>query len=108
MRCSQTQGRTKRKIDEDQGGSATKKPKRADDRTEGPGLEERKVRALERIAAQLERVGDRLERMGGEARRGSTTTSRPLSTCRIRSLRASTGRTGTGSPSSPLRAGSWT
>ena len=41
----------------------SKKPRRA----EG-GLEERKVRALERIASQLEQVGDRLEGMGGEAR----------------------------------------
>ena len=45
-----------------------KKPRRAETRTEGMGLEERKVHALERIASQLERVGDRLERVGGEAR----------------------------------------
>ena len=71
MRCSHTLGHPKRKADGEQGGSATKRPKRVEGLTEGVDLEVRKVRALERIAAQLERVGDRLERMGGEARLGN-------------------------------------
>ena len=67
MACSHCQGRVKRRADGEQGGSATKRLRKAEIRTEG-GLEERKVRALERIASQLERVGDWLEGMGGEAR----------------------------------------
>ena len=71
MRCSYTLGRPKRRADGEQGGSAAKRPKRAEGWTEGESLEGRKVRALERIATQLEQVGDRLERMGGEARLGN-------------------------------------
>ena len=67
VRCSHTLGRPKWRADGEQGGSASKRLKRA----EGESLEDRKVRALEKIAAQLERVGDRLEGMGGEARLGN-------------------------------------
>ena len=70
VRCSHTLGRPKRRVDGELGGSATKRPRRAEVQAEG-GLEERKVRALEKIAAQLERVGDQLEGMGGEARLGN-------------------------------------
>ena len=61
MACSHCQGRVKRRAEGEQGGSAMKRLRRAEIRTEG----------LEKIAAQLERVGDRLERMGGEARLGN-------------------------------------
>ena len=71
MRCSHTLGCPKRRVDGEQGGSAAKRPKRAEGRTEGESLEDQKVRALEKIAAQVEQVGDRLEGMGGEARLGN-------------------------------------
>ena len=58
-------------MDGEQGGSAAKRPKRAETQTEGGDLEDRRVHALEKIATQLEQVGDRLERMGGEARLGN-------------------------------------
>ena len=103
MRCSHTLGRPKRRADGEQGGSAAKRPKRVEGLTEGVDLEVRKVRALEKLAAQLERVGDRLERMGGEA-----TTSPPLSICATHNSKAWIGPIGIGSPSSLLGAGNLT
>ena len=68
VRCSHTGGHAKRKAEGGQGGLVAKKLKRSENQTEEQGLEEQKVLALERIAAQLERVSNRLERMGGKVR----------------------------------------
>ena len=66
MHCSYTQGRAKRRIDEEQEGSAAKRLKRTEEWGKAHALEERKVKALETIAFGLDRLTSVLERVEEE------------------------------------------
>ena len=71
MYCSHMQVRAKRRLEGEQGGSVLKRLRWDEGQSRRLGLEERKVRVLERIADQLERLGKWMERMEGEARLGN-------------------------------------
>ena len=66
MRCSQTQGQAKRRMDGEQGGPAPKKPRRGEEPSRDPGLEECKVQVLEAITFGLDRMTLVLERVEDE------------------------------------------
>ena len=68
VRCSHTQGHVKRRLEDEQGGLVTKRPRT----TEGPSrrqwLEECKVQALEAIVIGLDRLTSVMERVEEETR----------------------------------------